>query len=102
VRFGTAVAVCPRLLEASSRRGRCLSRAALVALPATSKAAAAPAGRSSLQVHLDRARRREEPVHVLNLRLGAPGRITPELVSEPVPAERQRLAAERGATCSPC
>jgi hypothetical protein len=83
VRIGTALAVLPALLEPELAAWAVPLAGALVALPAAAKvAAAAPVGRELLQVHLDRARRREEPVHVLYLRLDAPGRITPELVSD--------------------
>ncbi|CAA9486807.1 MAG: hypothetical protein AVDCRST_MAG13-1503 [uncultured Solirubrobacteraceae bacterium] len=76
VRIATALAVLPALLDPEQAAWALPLAGALVALPAARRSAESPTGRELLQIHLDRARRREESVHVLHVRMHPSTRIS--------------------------
>ena len=82
VRAATAAAVLPTAFGDGIAAWALPLAAALVALPAVTRSAAQVAGREQLQLHLDRARRREESVHVLFVRVTGGPALDPAAVAD--------------------
>lgn len=82
VRIGTVLGVLPAVLEPELAAWALPLAGALVAIPATARGAVGPSGRELLQIHLDRARRREESVHVLYVKPHASSPLTEQQVAE--------------------